>query len=398
MEKYKFIDLFNKELNGSCLFSSGGTELCHAFKYFFDEEKNIDEILSKISALHTNEQINLKNEEDILNKVLNLTKDNIDEMTNSWFSESEKNKSKGYLAISPYRDSELQLGLTCLLLLSIRENRIENEKKLLLSPIETPEEIIDYRDADEDLIIIDDFEILETAYRKKDIVIYPDFNQEIIEKLKLLDPTKSSIKIRPHRYGNFSEYSKLKNIFEERTFGVPFKKEKFQNIFSKKYGKYEYFFNEEENILVAQGFYIPLDKLEYVIKPYEDNLISLSLEETIDINKSNYTLLTDCYFIDRNGSRFLKHKYLHMIMNKDTAEINHLDFSYLYYKDDKIEQRKTQHIKDKVVSADYKKKLLRIDSKNPKECFTEFELFTDIARLLMDENKNPEICNFFNGI
>jgi hypothetical protein len=70
----------------------------------------------------------------------------------------------------------------------------------------------------------------------------------------------------------------------------------------------------------------------------------------------------------------------------------------LYYKDDKIEQRKVQHIKDKVVSADRKKKILRIDSKNPKEYFAEFELFTAIAGLLMDGNRNPEIIKFFNGI
>ena len=145
-------------------------------------------------------------------------------------------------------------------------------------------------------------------------------------------------------------------------------------------------------------FFIPLQRLEYVLKPYENDLVSLSLEETIDTQKTNYSLLRYFYFFDRHGNRFLKHKFLHMIVNKNTAEIKHLDLSYFYYMNEKIEQRSIQHIKDKVVSADHKKKIVRIDAKNPNGYFAEFELFADIAGSLMEGNKNPEISKFLAGI
>jgi len=404
MDKYEFINLFNKELNCSQVFSLNSMTLCHAFRCFFDERKGFDEIFLEIHSdiekieKHSNIQVDLKNEKCILNKILKLTQDNISEMINCWFSESDKDAAKGYSSIFPYRDSELQSGLICLMKFSSEVNRIENEKKSLL-PLEIPKDIICYKNkTDPNLITIDDFKILENAYyeRNFDIVVYPYFNFEIIEKLKLLDPTKTSISIWPRYYGNSSGYSKCKPLCEERMFGMPFKKEKFKNIFSKEYGTYEYNFDKVEKA-IALGFYTPLERLEYVIKPYKDNLISLSLEEIIDVNKSDYALLPNYYFINEKN-RFVKHKYLHIIMNKDTAEINHFDISYFYYKDDKIEQRKAQHIKDKIIKADCKKKILRIDSKKPNECFAEFELLINIAGTLMDGSKNPEILNFFNGI
>ena len=112
-EKYEFIDTFNKKLNNSRIFSQNGMNLCYAFKYFFDKEKNIDEIFSEMHCKiervtkYLNRQVDLEKEKYILNEVLNLTQNNISKIKTSWFSESEKNKAKGYIAIMPYKNSEL---------------------------------------------------------------------------------------------------------------------------------------------------------------------------------------------------------------------------------------------------------------------------------------------------
>ena len=404
MDKYSFIDLFNNQLNNSKIFIPGSTNLWKALKYFFDDAINIDEIFIKmqweikIAFKKANGKINMKEEKDILDVILQLTKRYISEIIHNWFTEKEKDEAKAFLAVCSFKNVNTQIGLICLVFFSSEENKIENEKKTLRL-IELPEELKLYLTKD-DLINVDDFQILDRGYYKKeyDIVIYPDFNSEIREKINQLDPDKAKIQIRPKSYCKFSEYNPIEAITEARMFGMPFDKKYFKNIFTKNYGSYEYVFDNIVDNLMAKAFYVPLNKLEYVIKPYENNMISLSLEETIDITKHEYLRLPYFYFIDRNNTRFLKQKYLHMIIDKNTAEIIHLDLSYLYYLDDKIELRSKQHIKDKVVSADYKKKIVRIDAKESNTYFTEFNLFTDLACSLMGGYSNPEIIKFFNGL
>lgn len=402
MEKQEFIDIFNKRRNTSQLFSAGRDfwNFWNTFRYFFDEEKNIDEIFLKMDSIikeviAQDGNLNLDYEKNNLSYILNLTRDNIHEL-NSWFSESEKERAGAYLPLFGYRNIviDIQIGLISLLLFS--GESVPKEEPL--SPPQTPTELIGYRatnnDKDKDLMLINEFNILENAFQKKGWILYPEFNHRVIEKIKQLDFDKAKILVRPKKYDKPSWRSSSKPLWEERMYGPQFKKEDFKRLFEKQYGEYKYVFHTKEDELMAQ-LYIPLHRLEYVIKPCKNNLIGLLLEETIDTTKTS-PFFTSCYPII-GKSRFVRHRLLHAIMDKDTAETNHLDLSYLYYKEDKIEERKAQHIKDRKVDADYKIKILRIDSKDPKGFFAEFELFTDIARLLLDEDKNPEITKFFNA-
>jgi hypothetical protein len=403
-EKGKIVKRLNSIFLKSKLFSPNGSHTFEILKYIFDEGLTVSDAFDKVKNYIEDvegirrEAIDLKQEINIIAEIKEIILSvSANFNGREWITEDEIKRVVDFLTIMPYDNTQLQIGILDLLFavgniyigdVVIRSMKIPGIPKTL--------EV--YWDSEESLIDVSTFKSLETGFfdSKSNVVVYPDMDHELKFKLLSLnarDNKKFTLKVKPLRFSKIENYSNIVNLCEERMFGMPFSPKNFKTIFGKNHGEYKYLFvgtgNKEE--LIAKAFYVPLNRLEYVLKPYEGDQISLSLEEVIDTTLKDYSHLKDHFYTQSDGRRFLSHKYLHTIINRNTADISHLDMSQLIYYDSKIYERGTKHIKDKAVSADIKNKIFRIDG------ILKFEDFSNIASSAMDAKRNPEVIAFFNG-
>lgn len=400
MNKYEIVKEIVRILSKSNVFTPGGITIYDATKYLFDYSLTIDQTIEKIQnqikfAELRGNKIDIVKEKEILNSYFNLISQNKNLLKSSdWLTDKEKNEAFSYLFINPFSDEDFQLAIINLIFLSHKQYVTLNEIKNL-NPIDFPEDLLSF--VHDDMLYINSTERLENAYYYKDLdkVIYPAFEYKMKNLLDEVNLSDCDIFIRPRRIVPMEQYSPNFLLTEERMFGVPFNKENIKKILSKESGEFKYTFFEKKDLLLEKAFFIPLDKLEYYIEPNDGNLVSLSLEDVIDYSKQENVNLRDRYFTTEDGHRFIKHRYLHAIFDRETLNVKHCDMSWLIYFDDNIEIRRNSKLKERKVRANYKIKMFRIDAK--KDGFLPFELFQSIGGNAMDGNRNPEIYRFFNG-
>jgi len=272
------------------------------------------------------------------------------------------------------------------------------------SNIEIPEHLVMLRHKkDTHLLRVSDSEILDKGYRVKnknnDLVVYPAGNPllcDVIIGILRKDQGKLNGYILPKYIGEYANYSNEKLHQLDKMHGMQFTKENLRKCIQKEYGVYSYtFLPDSREAKRAERSGVPLRQLEYVIKPKQgENIITLSIEETIDIDK-DYMRMPD-FKIYTETEYYVRHRMLHAEMKADTLDISHIDLSHLYYDLDSYLLRtdKGTHIQSKTINATVKKKIFRIDSIKPNDSVS-FDDFTQLVRSSFIGN--PEIELFLQG-
>lgn len=256
-------------------------------------------------------------------------------------------------------------------------------------PLQVPSSLKKLYSKKDDLIDVTHFDVLQKGFvlKNHDLVIYPRLSIQL--SLQILsfarqNQGKSSLKVRPRHVGQYSTYSNVQRIQEERIFGMPFSKQNLRQLIKKEYGVLQYCFENDIDETTSEMFDVPLKELQYVIKPMPDGYVTISIEEVMDIEKERYHKYRQYRHLCNDGFYMLQ-RFAHAIIDQETLAINHFDFSYMFYDFDDYANRVVAHMKDKVVSATIKKKLFRIDGIVP------FDIFKKILAACFEHN--PEIVN-----
>ncbi len=388
------------KLEKSMLFSSDFQLVC-AIRKYFDENKSSKEIvesmryninLLEMQGIKIDEADEEKFISEFFPEFINLINELL--MNNS-FDNDQLQSMKAYTEIGlPFKNLTFHLYVIKTVFLIADYLTYKNLTRLRVRTSCINELKQFYLEKD-DLVDVSSFEVLNKGFLYKDkwLVVYPSISYKL--RLILLPFFKnncSNVKlcVRAGTIGKYIDYTKSDWIFEERLFGMPFSKNNLRNITSKQYGIFEYNFTSERQKQIAKSFFIPLKRLEYVIKPYDENNLTLSIEEVNDCDKDDYMKISNFKY-EYNNNLFIINRYFHVIFDKQTYDINHLDLSYLHYDFDSYCQRIDNHLKDKTVPASIKIKRFRLDGK------IDFDSFQSLLIASLDGDKNPEIINFLLG-
>ena len=372
------------------------------FKRYLEDNIDIDILITEyLKKNELNEsisgiKIDKKKEKAFLYDLVKQFKFSMKYINDKILTIKKKNELKAYINIIPFKNVEL--GLKILFILLHVTNLYETVKLLKNAKrrIQLPKDFNALIDKD-NLINIKNLKPIEKGFydHKSFIVAYPEIDFNLLQKIIFIiqKKTKIEVKLRINKFGLKSDHTSIIPLYEERIFGIPFNTNNFSRIYNKKYGEFKYSFKDNIQMIIASLFYTPLDRLEYVIKPYDNNQVSLSLEEVIDITKNDYQNLLNKHLFHDYDRYYIKQKLLHVIFNKNDNSVSHLDLSIMIYDDDAFKIRISTHLKNKskYVNPIIKYKIFRIDGK------LDFNDFVDICILAMDANKNPEIIKFLKG-
>jgi hypothetical protein len=390
----------------------GSVDFICLLKKVFDENKKPEDAFSQIynrEKINLQEQflgikINIEKEKrifrelvDIIKTLLptleNITKENLTEIYQ---------KYAGCLEICPFNDKFLHLIIInflfylddCLKFITFKES-LQYKKNF-------PDVLLNFWDEKDELLDVTKTEVLNKGFVFfNKIVVYPCFNyklKEVIIPLFRRLKEKIKLKIYPSYWGDLSHYSDIDLILEERIFGIPFKEENFKKVIKnrKNFGEYQYCFKKEKEELLAKCFYVPLLKMDYVLKRLEEKKFSVSLEEVIDFNKNDWVKYPS-FVYHCDSEYYVMHRYIHAIFNlieESEVEIIHLDMSLKIYDKELYNQRIKIHLNDKIVKPLVKKKIFRIDAEEERKVIG-LEDFKNIIVAALD--CNPEILKFLNG-
>ena len=399
-------------IQDSNLIEWGSVDFICLLKKIFDEDKEIEEAFSQIycqEEISFQEKllgikIDIEKEKEILQKLVDIFKEIfpiIENITKENLTEIYQ-KYAGYLEICPFKNKFLHLVIINFLFYLYDCIKFISFKEGLESKPNIPDKILKFWDEKDELLDVTETKALNKGFVFfNKIVVYPSFTYKLKNVIiplfnRLKD--KIELKIYPAYCSNLSLYTDIDLILEERIFGIPFKEENFKKIIKnrKNFGEYWYYFKEEKEELVAKLFYVPLLKMDYVLKLLEDNKFSISLEEIVDINKKDWAKYSS-FIYHCDSKYYITHRYIHAIFNlieEREVEIVHLDMSLKIYDEKLYNQRVKLHLKDKIVKPLVKKKIFRIDAKEGTKVIN-LEDFKNIIVAALDHN--PEILNFLNG-
>lgn len=298
----------------------------------------------------------------------------------------------GYTEILPFRNRRYQ---ACLISVLLDMNPCFELYEMLegTSRLELPPHLKEYYFAKDDLLDVSEFAALPKGFllKSKNLVVYPRLPLQVeLQILSFFEANQgeASLMIRPRSISSYSSYSNVQRIVLERIFGMPFTEDNLRQVLTKEYGIFSYSFKDDLQRRIAEGWFVPLKQLQYVIRPLDDQHVTLSMEEVMDIDKEHYNQFSRFRF--QCGSQFYRlQRYVHAIIHRESLEISHLDCSYMYYDFDAYCERIHAHIKDKVANATMKKKIFRIDGIVP------FDNFKKMLAACLEHN--PEVVNFVRG-
>ena len=301
-------------------------------------------------------------------------------------------KFASHIEMYPFNDRDYQavLMLTLDQLGGCYEYNLE---KSWASSICLSEQIAPFYAKKDDLVDVSSFRILEKGFHCEEgfFVVYaymPYHLHNAILDFARKGLNNTRLRVLPKYIGSINKYTQITRIMHDRLYGVPFNEDSLKGISFKQFGSLSYTYHCEKDWSLARLFFVPLKELQYVIKPMPNGCFSISIEELIDIEKNDYNQYSRFVF-ESEGEMLIRNRYIHAIFDQSNLIAAHFDFSYLYYNLDAYVERLSGHIKDKVINATIKRKIVRLDGS------IDFDTFNKIVAACF--HGDPEIDNFLDG-
>jgi len=379
-----------------------GERFIHLLRPFIENGREESNVLERYKehlfqvGRRTSVPVDSKTEEkvvlDLLKQVSALVESNYGRQS---MSEEQRKRAQKYAWHCPFEDTELHLYVLDALIALQRCYDFLSVQRSMSRKLDVPSTLQDRFDNKDDLINLSHFESLNRALldRRSGIVLYPSVSDFLRNRLLFLQGRANrafDLSVRAQRFGRFEDYSDYVELMEERTYGIAFTVDNLQTLQKKTPGSFEYCFKNESEQSHAEFWFVPLKRLEYVLKPASQNRLSISIEEIIDIECESFRHLEDYVF--RCGTNILvEQRLVHAEFSPRKKIFTHLDLSHLYYDAKQYERRLEQHIKSKTVKANCRVKRYRLDGEIP------LQDFSDLVSLSLDATHNPEVVRLLEG-